>query len=628
MGLRGELAGKRFARLPLGSIRPRGWLLEQLRLSATGLTGRMPEIWPDVGAENAWLGGSGENWERGPYYARGLLSLAHALGDEALISQARRWIDWSLDNQSEDGSFGPGDRFDWWPRMPMMEALRLHFSATADPRVPTFLSRYFRYQRQHLAEHPLTFWAKPRGGDNLESVLWLYDHSGEGSLLDLARCLHAQTSDWVGELGSSERPKEEFDFGHGVNRAMGLKEPALWSRVSQQHSDLAAVRNGWTKTLVHHGQIQGTFSGDEFLHGPGSTQGTEFCTIVELLSTLQTIIEVGGGMWAADAMERIAYNALPAILSADHHGHQYFQLPNQIQCTPGTGNFWVPHGNDLLFGPATGYGCCAANFHMGWPHLAHHLWYATADGGLAAVLFASSSVTATVAQGRRITIEQHTDYPFDTDVRLVVHTAEPVTFPLCVRVPGWATSYALWINDEAVDPASPETAGSGATVPEDDGLLRIRRGWKDGDSVLLRFPMAVRVSREERSSAGLHVGPLVFALPVGEDWRAVAGEAPFCDYELYPKSPWNYALLLGGTDSEWPPRLQRAEVAKQPWSAARAPLRLHVRGRRLPGWTAANGTSGPIPEPPIDTDAVVESLELVPFGCARLRISMFPVLNE
>jgi len=240
--------------------------------------------------------------------------------------------------------------------------------------------------------------------------------------------LHRQTSDWVAELSRDGAPSDAFEFAHGVNRAMGMKEPAVYYQRSKHPSHLAALRRGWQHTLRHHGQIQGTFSCDEFLHGLGSTQGTEFCTIVELLSTLATGLRISGELWQAEALERIAYNALPAILTADHRGHQYFQLPNQVACTPGPHHFWIHHDTDLLFGPATGYGCCAANFHIGWPLVVNHLWFATPDRGLAAMLFAPCQVTAAVGSGQRVSISEDTLYPFGDEVCLTVHTPRPVAF--------------------------------------------------------------------------------------------------------------------------------------------------------------------------------------------------------
>lgn len=79
-----------FAPLPLGSIEPDGWLRRQLEIQAKGLTGRLDELWPDVGPQSGWLGGAGESWERGPYYLDGLLPLAYLLKNDALIAKASR----------------------------------------------------------------------------------------------------------------------------------------------------------------------------------------------------------------------------------------------------------------------------------------------------------------------------------------------------------------------------------------------------------------------------------------------------------------------------------------------------------------------------------------------------------
>ncbi|MBC7317423.1 MAG: hypothetical protein H5T70_13450, partial [Chloroflexi bacterium] len=72
-----------FEPLPLGSIYPAGWLAHQLRLQAEGLSGHLDEFWPDV-AQSAWIGGTAEGWERGPYWLDGLVPLAFLLKDARL----------------------------------------------------------------------------------------------------------------------------------------------------------------------------------------------------------------------------------------------------------------------------------------------------------------------------------------------------------------------------------------------------------------------------------------------------------------------------------------------------------------------------------------------------------------
>ncbi len=50
--------------LPLGAIRPTGWLRTQLQIQAEGLTGHLDEFWPDV-KESGWIGGEAEGWPGG-----------------------------------------------------------------------------------------------------------------------------------------------------------------------------------------------------------------------------------------------------------------------------------------------------------------------------------------------------------------------------------------------------------------------------------------------------------------------------------------------------------------------------------------------------------------------------------
>lgn len=77
---RAPLLTKPYMELPIGSIKPSGWLEEQLNRMMTGMTGNMETIYePVMGERNGWLGGDGDVWERGPYWIDGLLPLAYIM---------------------------------------------------------------------------------------------------------------------------------------------------------------------------------------------------------------------------------------------------------------------------------------------------------------------------------------------------------------------------------------------------------------------------------------------------------------------------------------------------------------------------------------------------------------------
>ena len=198
---RAPLAGGAFDLLPLGSIRPAGWLRAQLQIQAHGLSGHLDETWPDVGPDSGWLGGTGESWERGPYFLDGLLPLAYLLDDARLKAKAQKFMDWTLDHAAAEWHVRPEvSNDDWWPRMVMLKALTQYQEATGDPRViPVHVALLRSISWTQLAAAAARL-GLVRWQDEVLSVFWLYNRTGDPKLLELAPLLHHQGYDWQGAV--------------------------------------------------------------------------------------------------------------------------------------------------------------------------------------------------------------------------------------------------------------------------------------------------------------------------------------------------------------------------------------------------------------------------------------------
>lgn len=614
-----SLAPAAFVALPPGAIEPRGWLLGQLKLQSWGITGHLDEVWSDVGPNSGWLGGTGENWERGPYYLDGLTPLAYILKDDFLIAKARRWLEWSLSSQQTEGYFGPGAEVDWWSRIPMLKAMIQYQEASGDERVLDFLTRYFRFQHANLGSYPLSGWAAARAGDNIWCVHWLYERTGDAFLLDLAAALFERSLDWTSffiELPCREKVSTWAHQTHVVNVAMGIKTPGLFYRQSGEERHRAAVVAGLANLKQYHGFVNGMFSGDEWLAGADPSQGTETCAVVEFMFSLETLLRALGDAALADQLERVAFNALPACQTANLWGHQYDQQPNQVLVSLAKRN-WTANGDGAnLFGLETNYGCCTANLHQGWPKFAASLWATTAQGGLAALAYAPCAVTAKMGAGPVVRIVEETDYPFAGEIRFRFGGEGPARFPLMLRVPGWCEEATFRYGDEV------------ALKLSGGQFHSVTRLWLPGREAVLNVPIRTRLSRWYRNSLGVERGPLAFALQVGEAWSKIEGSEPSPYWEVYPTTPWNYGLLVDEEAPDTSFGVETLSAGFQPFDNVNAPVRLRARARRLPEWQMEQNSAGPLPESPARSTQPLEEVVLVPYGCARLRVAEMPQVSE
>ncbi len=402
----------------------------------------------------------------------------------------------------------------------------------------------------------------------LIGIHWLYERTREGWLRELADVLERQGYDWAAHFADfryTERQQEWTYEAHVVNQAMALKEAALRYRFSGRAEDAGAAEKYIAILNRYHGQATGIFSGDECLAGRNPSQGTELCAVVEYLYSLETLLSILGAPQFAERLERIAFNALPATFTPDMWAHQYDQQANQVQCRIAEEHVYTTNGPDAnIYGLMPNYPCCLANMHQGWPKFAASLWMRTEDG-LAAFSYAPCRVACEVA-GTPVHLEVATEYPFEETARITVTVAHPLEFTLHLRIPGWAEGASLTINGETFAPA-PGT------------FHRLARRW-EGETVLtLHLPMPVQVQRRFAGSAAITRGPLVYALNIGEEWRQVGGELPHADWEVYPTTPWNYALQLDLAHPEQSLQFTHHPSAPVP-SRRQVPPSLH---RRLAG---------------------------------------------
>lgn len=621
---RAPLSSTAFQRLPPGSVRARGWLAGQLRLQLDGLCGQYARVSHFLDFRTSgWTHPSNEGWEEVTYWLRGYVPLAVATQDRTALAESRRWIDAILATQQDDGFFGPARLRtqlnggpDFWPYLPLMMALRTWEEYADDARIVPFLSRFTRFMAAQGPGAFNTSWVSYRWGDGLDVAMWLHARTGEAHLLTLCDLMHRHGADWSGE----EPPTE-----HNVNIAQGFREPAQYALRSGDPAGTGAAYRSYERVMASHGRFPGGgFAGDENRReGFGDPrQGFETCGIVEFMASHELLTRITGDPLWADRCEELAFNMLPASLDPQGKAVHYITCANSVgldDAAKTQGQFQNGFPMLAYHAGVDVYRCCPHNYGMGWPYLAEELWLATPDHGLAAAMYAPSTVTAKVADGSSVTITEETGYPFGDTVTLRLSTARPVAFPLRLRVPAWCDAPELHV------------AGQARQAPPGPAFTTVERTWSDGDTVELRLPQRTTVRTWEASGAvSVDRGPLTYALRIGERWEPFDGEGDpevFPAHTVHATTPWNYGLTGEGlrTRRAGGNGRGRVPVPDNPFTLDAVPLHITAPARRVDAWQADDEhVVTPLRPGPVRGDGPEERVTLVPMGAARLRITAFP----
>lgn len=600
-----------FRQYTTNELKPSGWLKNQLRIQAEGLSGNLDKIWPDV-RDSAWVGGNCEGWERVPYWLDGFVPLAYQLEDEDLIERAKKYIDAIISRQQEDGWIAPCPKekrsgYDMWAVFLICKVLVLYADCADDERIQAVVYKALKNLDNHMRGSTIFNWAAARWFECLVPVMWLYERQSEDWMLDLVQKLEVQGVDYEKLFANwryAERREEWSFLNHVVNMGMMIKAYALLSRFTGEESN-AFAKKSMEILLRDHGMACEHFSGDECLSGRSPIHGSECCSVTEAMYSYEWLTAITGDAYWADRLEKAAFNALPATISPDMWTHQYDQMSNQMQCVrfpDGKQPFNTNGEESHFFGLEPNYGCCTANFNQGWPKFAMSTFMKAQDG------IAVTAIAPSKLVDGNITAEIITNYPFEDGYSVKIKAEKPCEIALYLRIPEGAADAK--INSE------------NATV----GYNKINVKFENEVTVNVTFSFNAKLCERDNDMYCVRRGNLTFSLPIGERWEkkeyvrdGVERKFPYCDYEIYPTTPWNYAFASDSFEVSF------GEVGKMPFSPEEAPLKIKTKFVPIE-WDIVDGICSEVPSSRVPTGETVE-LEMIPYGCTNLRMTEMPLVK-
>lgn len=616
--------------LPPGAVEPQGWLRDWCLAAKNGYTGHMDtyhEAFRQAWAADYTMRGDKLNWpkggwpyEGGGYWFDGLARLGYALHDDTLIQLARTRLGpvcsrindnailflWWLDKGKAEDMAGAQVSAAWpiWASGLLGRALSGFYAGSHDPRALRALETAYGNGSEWMRKG----WGMSNPWPAFDTYTW----TGNKAIAAQLTALFAQDGGGIDPGGASwnryrtpPNPQPGAEKNDHVVHFLESTTPwalgYLWTG-NRAFLDTALAWHAFFEHIAM--QPSGVPVADEWYGPAGAFRGTETCDVAAYVWSQLALLTVCGQSRLADHAERAFFNAGPVTVSRDFKTHVYFQSPNRIvDRSPNYPHGPKAEGNSYqrIHFPL----CCTAALNRIAPWYVTHMWMATYDNGLVAACYGPCDVNALAADGVPVRITCKTAYPFDETIDMIVTPAREAEFPLSFRIPGWCAKPVVRINGEDVKAA-----------PGADGFVRVARRWKPGDTVRLRFPMTPCIltgtdaNAQNAPYASVSCGPLLFALPIPDTRDENTPD---------PSARWQFAL---NTRNPGLAVERDAMPARWNWPLA-SPLK--IRANAVPVDWSPSVEKPSLPPVPLAARGPGERLTLIPYGCAKFRISMFPV---
>lgn len=564
---------------PVGSIKPGGWLKKQMQADLDGFVGNLDKLVPGLINDPIYgngrlhknskvrdLGNNKEgdaegdeqykwwNSETQSNWWDGYLRNALLLDDVQSIAQVKAYISRILSTQDADGYLGiyaPDLRYrfmsengELWSKATLYRGLLAYYEYTNDRRVWNALVRAVDNVMANYplnASHPFDTGKNYNGGvghgltftDVLDRM---YQLTGQEKYLDYALFLYMDYSRfyaWERDAQLANALNKDYKLNcHAVHTYEHLRPMIVAAGASKD----TAIKEALIKYLCKIHSVTtatGGAIGDEWIGGriaDATHTGYEYCSLHELLDSYGVLLQRTGISTLAGSMENIFYNAAQGARHPQHSCIAYLKTDNSFSMTGTRNEDAEPGKNQTRYKYSPVHQdvavCCVPNAGRITPYFLQNAWMLDKEGALVANLL-MPCVLNTSLNGKRVNVENKTEYPAKNECRFVFDLEEPMELIVKIRIPEWA------VNVECSKPFRKE-----------NGYVVIKRSFKKKEEVTLAFKAEVRVVEGVGGEHYFFYGAQAFAYPLEAMEEKGREYAPgFTDYYYKPIEDTRYKYI-------------------------------------------------------------------------------------